>query len=111
MAKILTTISGLPNNGQKYTTADIDAARFREQFAIEGATGLKSPYFNNINASVFLEYVYADGVWVLKDNAGNMLLSSVPATVDFAHSPIRIDAGFELTGATFTVVKGFTIIG
>lgn len=111
MPKTISLIDGLPFNGVLYTIADIDAARFRRPFCIEGGTGLESPYFDNDNASVFLEYVYADGVWVLDDKDGNTILSSVPATVDFGHSPIRMDGGFELTGATFTVVKGFTIIG
>jgi hypothetical protein len=111
MAANVRRVNGLPNNGQAWATADIDAARFKNQFAIAGGTGLKSPYHDDENASLFLEYVYADGVFNILDKDGVAIYTGVPATLDLSHSPIRIDGGFSLTGATFAVVKGFVIRG
>lgn len=101
---------GLPNNGASWSEEDIQKARYSNQFVTAGATGLKSPEFDNEKASVFLEYVTADGVFTVKDKDANVILAGLPATFDIAHGPIRLDGGFELTGATFTSVKGFILI-
>lgn len=105
------TVNGLPNNGRQIKELDHDSAYLSNQFAISGASGLKSPYFNDVNASVFLEYVSADAVWTLKDSLGNTIASGIPANFDGSHAPFRLDGGFELTGANFTFVKGFIIRG
>ncbi len=101
---------GLPTNQTTWVEEDVQRARYSNQFATAGATGLKSPEFNNEKASVFLEYVTADGVFTIKDKDANVILAGLPAVFDIAHGPIRLDGGFELTGATFTAVKGFILI-
>jgi hypothetical protein len=103
-------VYGLPNNGATWSEDDIKRARYSNKFAIKGLTGLKSPEFGNDDASLFLEFVTASGVFTIKDKNGNNILTGLPTVYDVGHSPIRLDGGFELTGATFTSVIGFILI-
>ena len=111
MADDIRKINGLPNNGQSWHENDYDSARLKNQYAVAGATGLKSPYFGDKNASVFLEYVQADAAFTIKDKDGNTLFSALTSPFDLSHAAMRLDGGFELTGANFQLVKGFVLRG
>jgi len=117
----LKPVDGLIRSDIALNPEDVEVARVNNQFAFFGAGPHAYPDVNGpaSHASkyiVFLEYVSvgAGNNFGISSWDGSIVIVPAltgPDIIDFAHSPIRVDGGVQVSSAAnFVYVKGFYLI-